>query len=181
MNEPRHVPRLPATPCRGDVEEALNLYLDGELSFAAQPALFQHLASCEACRRTMAAMLEFRRMSRQESIAVPAAADEAIFQQLERVKRRDERIDRAADRRPLWQARMPISLRAATTMALLLFLAGLFFPQAAGEPLPRPRVESVEERVEFAPAVRGEAVYVFYPGLTIEASRLHDPTEKDPL
>ncbi len=169
--------------CADGMEEALNLYLDGELATDAQPPLFVHLAGCDACRHTMSAVLAFRRMSRQESIRVPAAADDAFFHRLDRVKRRGERMDRAAQRRPLWQARAPVSLRAATAMALLLFLAGLFLPQPAGPSPSRARVQAVEERFMLAPAppVRGEAVYVFYPGLTIEAQRLIETPQEGSL
>ena len=169
--------------CGPAQEEALNLYADGELGFEAQPALFAHLATCADCRRSLAALLEFRRISRQEMLAVPAAADDAFFQRLDQLKRRDEHVDRQADRRPLWHVRTRISLSLAATVALLLFAAGVLLPRTTGEILVRPQIEGVEERVEFAPpgALRPEAVYVFYPGLTVEATKLEATSSASPL
>ena len=163
-----------ATSCSPRQVEALSQYLDGELVFDQQPALFAHLAACERCRRTLAATMDFRRMSRQEVVSVPAAVDDAFFQRLDQLKHRTDRVTRMADRRPLWNSRTPISLRTASAVALVLFLAGFFFPQQMAKTTDGPPpVEGVGERVEFAPLApyRSEAVYVFYPGLTVEAQR----------
>ncbi len=179
MDAPQQHPTPETASCRGGMEEALNLYVDGELSFAAQPALFAHLAACERCRRVLASTMEFRRMSRQEVLSVPAAVDDAFFRRLEQLKRREARVDRFADRRPLWQTRSRVSLRAAATAAMALFFVGLLFPRQAGEPRATPLVEGRQERVELAPAAApvGEAVYVFYPGLTVEAARIDAAAE----
>jgi hypothetical protein len=156
------------------LEEALNLFVDGELPLDEQRPLFAHLADCTACARTLDGLLKFRRISRQEHLGVPPAVDEAFFQRLDRAKATHQHVDRAADRRPLWNARTPVSLRAAAVVAVLVFFAGLFVPRA--EPVLRPlgTVIGEEERVEFvdvsAPPSR-EAVYVFYPGLTVEAQK----------
>ena len=159
--------------CGAATEEALTLYVDGELALEEQPALFAHLATCAACRRTLAGVLEFRRLSRQETIAVPPAVDDAILGRLAKRKTALERVDRAADRRPLWQARAPVSLRAAAVVALVVFCLGLLLPHPATPPPPSPPTSEVtveEERVRFQERVRvAEAVYVIYPGLTIEA------------
>ncbi len=179
MNPLHHVPTPAAASCSEGMEEALNAYLDGELSFEAQPALFAHLAACDRCRRTLAAMMEFRRMSRQEVLAVPAAVDDAFFRRLDQIKRRDAHVDRSADRRPLGQRRARVSLRAAAAASLMLFVAGLLFPHQAGETPVALLVEGSEERVELRPAApfRSEAIYVFYPGLTVEATKINEPTE----
>ena len=162
-----------AAACNPAMEEALNLYADGELDAAAQPALFAHLAGCVTCRHTLAALLEFRRVSRQELMLVPAAADDAFFQRLDDLKRRTDRVDRVAERRPLWQRRPRISLSLAACLALLLLGLGTLVPRST-DTVVQPRIEVLEERIEFAPLVpvRGEAVYVFYPGLTVEATKL---------
>lgn len=171
---------FPTTPdaeaCSPLLEEALNLYADGELGLASQPALFAHLATCDACRQTFSALLEFRRLSRQEVMPVPAAADDAFFQRLDVLKRRTERVDRVAERRPLWHLRTRISLSLAASVAVLLFTLGVLLPRDTSEALVVPRIEGTEERVEFPPPVplRHEAVYVFYPGLTVEATKLDD-------
>lgn len=166
--------RLATSSCDGEFEELLNLYIDGELSFAEQPPLFAHLASCACCRRTLEAVLSFRRISRQESFVVPPALDDGFFKRLDQHKRRNNSIDRRADRRPLWQARTPVSLRAAATIAGILFLAGLMVPVNAGETVAPSFVEGIDEHVEFPdPALLlREPVYVFYPGLTVEATKL---------
>lgn len=177
MSLPMNADTSPTFECGEELENALHLYVDGELPFEQQPELFAHLAACDACRRTLSAVLTFRRMSRQEYVAVPPALDDAFFRRLEGVRRRVVRVDRAADRRPLWQVRTPVSLRGATTVALLLFLAGLMFPRAVGEPRHvDPYVEGVEERVQLQPPVplRSETVYVFYPGLTVESTKLDE-------
>ena len=168
MKDSFDTPELEAATCSQAMEEALNLYMDGELPFTEQPGLFAHLATCDQCRRILGAMMEFRRMSRQEVCPVPPAVDEAFFHRLDEIKARSHRVDRYEDRRPLWQTRAPVSLRAATMAAALLFGAGLFFPQTAGEPFSVAPVEVQEERVEFIPLV---PVYVFYPGVTVEAPK----------
>lgn len=160
------------------MEETLNLYVDGELSIGLEADLFAHLSTCSACRMMFNGLMQFRRMVRQEAIQVAPAVDDAFFQRLDQAKRRLVFVDRRAERRPLWQSRPRISVRAATTGALLLFLAGVLFPQSAGERsgVVQGYVEGLEERVEFRPSIhdRSEAVYVFYPGLTVEATKLDD-------
>ena len=184
MNNTFDHTRLPTAPCDPQLEEALNLYLDGDLSFEEQPVLFAHLAACDPCRRTLAATMDFRRMSRQEVVSVPAAVDDAFFQRLDQLKHRTDRLDRFADRSPLWNSRTPVSLRTATAAALVLFLVGFFFPQQVSDSVDKPiSVEGVEERVEFTPVSRdrSEAVYVFYPGLTVEAPRDAATSVMEPL
>lgn len=152
-----------------EMEETLSLYMDGELPFEEQPTLFAHLAACVPCRRILSATMEFRRMSRQEISLVSPAADDVLFHRLDRISgRKPPRIDRYQDRRPLWQTRTPVSLRVATMAAVLLFGAGLFFPQTTAESLPVPRVKVQEERVEPTPIV---PVYVITPGVTVEAPK----------
>lgn len=169
MKDLFETPEREAALCGQAMEEALNLFIDGELPFDEQPGLFTHLATCDQCRRTLSAMMEFRRMSRQEVTLVPPAVDEAFFHRLDEIKARSHRVDRYQDRRPLWQTRTPVSLRVATMAAVLLFGAGLFFPQTAGEPFATAPIEVQEEHVEFIPLV---PVYVFYPGVTIEAPKI---------
>ena len=166
MKDLFETPELEAATCNQAMEEALNLYMDGELPFAEQPVLFAHLATCDQCRHMLGAMMEFRRMSRQEVCLVPPAVDEAFFRRLDEINGRSHRVDRYEDRRPIWQTRAPVSLRVVAMGAVLLFCAGLFFPQTAGDPLSAIRVEVQEEHVE--PVVI-EPVYVITPGVTVEA------------
>lgn len=157
-------------------EDALNRYVDGELPVDEQSPFFAHLASCSACRETFNAVLDFRRMSRQETLVVPPAADDEFFQRLDEVKRRNLRVDRSAERRPLWQLRAPISLGAAMLTATILFLAGLLMPMNAWDTEVTSYVESAVEQVEFDLPTRPEAVYVFYPGLVVEAPKIIERT-----
>ena len=154
-------------------EETLHQYVDGELAFEQQPALFSHLAACAACRRTLESVLTFRRLSRQEIVAVPPAVDDAFFQRLDQVKRRTERVDRQAARRPLWNARAPVSLGLAAVMAAFLFLAGVMVSEGTAEAAGPPLIVGMQEQIDFD-LPRREAVYVFYPGLTVEATKLSE-------
>ena len=175
------LPEPEAATCSEEMEEALNLYMDGELAFGEQPLLFAHLATCDCCRRILSSMLEFRRMSRQEAMSVPPAVDEAIFERLNQVKERSTRIDRYWDRRPLWQKRASVSLRAAALAAVMLFGAGLMFPQDVGTPLAVTAVVSEDEHVEQGNTyvIQRDVMYVFYPGLTVEASRIIETNISD--
>ena len=177
MTMPTPPPRVCSQADTSD--EALNLFVDGELASEAQPALFAHLAECAGCRQTLEAVMHFRRMSRQETLDVPPAADDAFFKRLDAVKKSERRPNRAADRRPLWQARAPLSVRAVAMTAVLFFLTGLLVPVPTGDALPLPPVyiEAHQEGVDEARPVRREAVYVFYPGLTVEASQGDEAVE----
>ena len=168
MKDLFETPEREEATCSPEMEEALNLYMDGELSLTEQPVLFAHLSTCDPCRHILGAMMEFRRMSRQEVCLVPPAFDEAFFRRLDEISGRSHRVDRYQDRRPVWQSRGRVSIRVATMASILLFCAGLFFPQTAGEPLVANHVELQEERV--VPIVI-EPVYVITPGVTVEAPK----------
>lgn len=162
------------------MEEALTLYVDGELPFAEQPALFAHLAACDACRRTLEGVMMFRRIIREESLALPPIADDAFLQRLAQHRTVTSTVSRAPDRRSILGERMPVSVRTAVTVALVVFFLGLFVPLGASSPeeVPLPWVQGVEERVEFDQEYVGPVipapVYVFYPGLTVEASKAEE-------
>lgn len=167
MQIPTDRQALETSSCGAAGDEALNLYIDGELPVEKQAELFHHLASCEPCRRFMGAMMEFRRMSRCECLTVPSALDDAFFKVLDKSKQRSRRRDRYADRRPLWQVRGTVSLRAGLLFAVLLFGAGLLFPHNAGMQ-PKERLELYKGAGELT---NQHVMYVFYPGLTIEVAR----------
>ncbi len=171
------IPRLqPDAPrCTDSMEELLNLYVDGELSFAQQPALFAHLAACAPCRRTLDSVLRFRRISRQEHLAVPPAVDDEFMKRLAERRHMSRGADREVARRPLWQARTPVSLRVAVAAAVLVFLTGLLLPLSQ-QPVQAARlVIGQQEQVELAAYRDADAVYVFYPGLTVEAAPDDEP------
>ena len=151
--------------CPDDRAEALlNEYVDGELDAARQPDLFSHLAACADCRAQFDALLAFRLAARQESLAVPATVDAALFARLDRV-RRDRPTDRRADRAPLAGA-----LRRRVSVGAMLAAAGLalvFWTALAPEPSPEatPSARVVEAVLEDG------SLYLIDPGVTVEAER----------
>ena len=165
-------------PCDPQHEAWLNQYLDGDLPFEQQPALFVHLSTCSACRRTMESVMAFRRLSRQEFLALPPSADDEFFDRLASLKSRQAQFNRKADRDPLWVVRQNVSLRAAVLTAVLLFTVGVLLPGNQHEALPGMQIRIEEELVDlpelFMAPPEPSAVYVFYPGLTIEADKNED-------
>jgi anti-sigma factor RsiW len=185
MNSGHDVPLAPPGCCSGSFEEAMNLFVDGELPFDRQPALFAHLVACDDCRRMMDSVMRFRRISRQEHLAVPTAVDDLFMKRLAHQKETSLRVDRAADRSPLWHARTPVSLRTAAAVAAVVFVVGLLLPAKRPSAPPANLVNGLQERVEFldrqaSPLLR-EAVYVFYPGLTVEATKGEDVPVVEPM
>lgn len=155
--------------------DALHSFLDGELCVSSQPALFAHLATCSSCREELEGVMKFRRMSRMENLTVPPALDAALFKRLQKHKAMIKKIDRAGDRRPLWNARAAVSLRATVVTAMLIFLTGLLIPaNDANLAATRGTVTASDEFIEFADLdlnASTSTVYVFYPGLTIEEAQ----------
>lgn len=154
-------------------EEDLNLYLDGELSADREAALFAQLSKDDELRSLMDSVLLFRRMSRQEYIALPPSADDRFFQRLAEVKVGVSKIDRIQDREPLWNTRRPISVKSAVAAVAAVFIVGLSLPMT-GDGLTTSFLAQEEERVFFdAPETRvlQSYIYVFEPGLMIEADK----------
>ena len=151
-------------------EESVHLFLDGELPFSAQPAMFAHLAHCAACRQILHGMMDFRRMGSQEVLLVPPKADDSVLETLELSKQRQTRRDRYYERRPLWQARATLSFRTVAALAALFFVSGVLLPhEVARTQVP---VIAMEQHVE--QGLRGqrlELLYVLHPGLMVEATR----------
>lgn len=163
--------------CTGFNQEELNLYLDGELPLSRQQSLFSHMTVCADCRSVMEAVLTFRRMSRQEYINVPPAADDRFFKRLAELKSAGDQRDRVLERAPLWHARRPISVRAGISAVAAVFLIGFLLPVVS--PGAGPTVHFEAERVNLSdpvtwapPEIKESYVHVFYPGLTIEADSL---------
>ena len=155
---------------------ALNAFIDGELAVNEQPAMFTHLASCEDCRQQLEGVMNFRRISRGENLVVSPALDAALFKRIQKHKVMMRRIDRAEDRRPLWNARASLSIRTTVITAILLFLTGLLMPAQNQSDYARlGYVTGEDELIEFADLELGEGntstLYVFFPGLTIEADK----------
>ena len=160
---------------RPALEDALHSYLDGELDLAAQGPLFGHLADCPACRSAMDSVLSFRRVAREEYIAVPQSADESFFDRRADLKERSERVDRAGDREPLWQSRRSVSLGTTVVMAACLFILGLYLPRVSAES-PASLIVGEQEMVDLEAPIFGvmNTVYVITPGVTVESVRAVD-------
>lgn len=176
MSSKDRVERTSVNP-EGAFEEDLNLYLDGELPVDRQGALFEHLAGCRECRARMDSVMEFRRLSRQEYITVSPGVDDAFLERLARLKKSNERFDRTEDRRPLWNARQTVSVGTAVLAITAVFVIGLMLPVAGDADTAEPTVQFIEERVEFEEVpseIRESPIYVFVPGLMVEANRLDD-------
>ena len=160
--------------CSLDGSDVLHRYLDGELSLDVQLELFEHMADCEGCRRMMESVLAFRRMSRQEYLAYPPAADDVFFERLALLKTRTEQVDREEDRKPLWNSRRSISLRSALALASIVFLIGLLVPMPARTDYATALIQFEVERVQFEPTdsvVIESPIYHWVDGITVEATR----------
>lgn len=159
--------------CTDAFQAALTEYVDGELSFDEQPGLFVHLAACADCRRTLESVMAFRRIVREEHLTVPPAADDAFLRRLNEHQRVTGPAARTAADVP-WTRHGLVSVRTLVVVALVVFLVGLFAPMSvSSDHSPLAWVEMREERVHWGgdEAGRGQAVYVFYPGVTVEAPR----------
>jgi anti-sigma factor RsiW len=166
-----------AAPCGSAIETLLTLYVDGELASSEQPRLFTHLSTCPDCRRSLEAVMRFRCIVREEHLVVPPAADDAFFKRLARHKHVRDTAARPPERISIWRTRTPVSLRSAAALVVVVFLVGLLTPVHNSDPVaPVLRwVVAEEERVDLtnhdARYREQSAVYVFYPGLTIEANK----------
>jgi len=120
----------------------------------------------------MEAVMLFRRMSRMEFISLPPSADDRFFRRLSELKEVGEKIDRAQDRQPLWRASGSVSVRSALAAITAVFLIGLLVPISGKTSTAF--ISQEEEQVAFdSPHTRvlQSYIYVFEPGLTIEADQ----------
>ncbi len=157
--------------CGAGREELLYAYADGELETAVQPELFAHLSQCQTCRRALDAVMAFRMLSRSESLAVPPIADAALMARLDVLKKREEGNDQT---HTLWERSLHVGLGRAAVALVIVFLLGAGWARLPTEN-PVPLVSASQENVEPVGGQelfwRVEPVYVFYPGLTIEAPK----------
>ena len=150
-------------------EEMIHLYADGELPFEQHSSLFAHLAQSEDARRLLESVMQFRRLSRQETFTVTPAMDAAFMHRLAQQRRVVSRVQRPPVRRTLWQRRARISLRTAALVGVGLLLVGFFGARPRIVQAPAVANASVQ-RVEEPPVVMS-AQYVFSPGVVVEAER----------
>lgn len=157
--------------CSAAWEDSVNAYVDGDLASTNHALLFLHLSECEHCRHVLESVLAFRRLSRAENIQVPPIVDAALMARLDVLRRRAEEPEPS---RSLWEAPMHVGLGKALAAAVGVLLLGAGIERMAATDPPPPPVSIIEERVEaYARDAfwRVEPVYVFYPGLTIEAEK----------
>ena len=129
MSNPLHIDLTHDEDVSKDIAlEALHSFLDGELPIVEQSALFTHLAVCASCRTELEGVMRFRRLSRVENLTASPSMDAALFKRVQKHKTLMKKIDRAADRRPLWNTRAAVSLRATVITAMLVFFTGLLLP-----------------------------------------------------
>lgn len=162
-----------------DFEEALNAFVDGILSTDDQVTLFEHLAGCTQCRSELDAIMTFRRISRQEYISVPPAVDDEFYKKLAAHKSQD--INQSDVDRSVLAANVPMSLRTIILAASVVFLIGFFIPgnmTSADTKVVETRQERVNLASTSATSSMLEAVYVFYPGLTVTADQLPEEVER---
>ncbi len=167
-------PRYHSTPgCQSssDCSDDLDLFLDGELPPERESKVFLHLARCEACRRYLNSVLSLRRIMREESIEIPPWADDHLLARIDRQRKAGERSARLHESGPLWSTGATVSVRVAMVVMFLAVLSALLLTRPRGDDAVYVLVE--QERVLFDERsnVDGTEVYVFYPGLTIEAER----------
>ena len=182
MIENPNISNPEGSACSTNSNEFLHRYLDGELSFDVQSSLFEHMADCEICRRMMESVLAFRRMSRQEFLAYPPAADDVFFERLAKLKKQSDQVNREYDRKPLWNASRSISLRSALALAGVVFLIGLFVPMPSRTDYATALIQLEVERVQFEPSdsiVIESHIYHWVDGITVEAVRTGSQESKE--
>lgn len=172
-------------PICTDYEERLNAYVDGELAFEEQPELFAHLAFCSRCRRFLDGVLSLRRTASDEPLAVPPLVDEAFLQRLADHREAVVSARRRAGRRERVRQAAP----KAGRLVLVSLLAGIgltaLLQGSAGDVEAPGDVVGEEELVNFRPPPQRNtdsgAIYVFYPGLTIEAENWAEGASSESL
>ena len=149
-------------------ETLLNLYVDGELPSGEQAELFAHLSTCAACRAQFNVLLVFRLVSRQETIIVPPAVDEAVLARIDRLRRSPRPAAvRVSDRGFFGgQVHRRVSLRSALLAAVVLIAFGL---AVLPGPMPDAAASTYYVTETF---IDDGALYVIGPGVTVVDKRL---------
>jgi predicted anti-sigma-YlaC factor YlaD len=179
-----HSHDIPTSTCEA-FEEAVNHFLDGELPFEEQGPLYRHLADCEPCRRYLDSLLVFRRIIREENLAVPPHVDEMFLERLAAHKEAVADAQDSKERRDRRRELLPVVGRALTLATVVGFIVGTVVMRNNDATTPSAVVVGEEELMNFPtaerPAREASAVYVFYPGLTIEAENWVEPASLEPL
>ncbi|NNE47634.1 MAG: hypothetical protein HKN37_13350 [Rhodothermales bacterium] len=161
-------PSIDDSPCS---ESDVDLYLDGELPASREADLFRHLSTCSSCRDCLNSVLSLRRIHGEEYISVPPWADDALLARVDKRRRAGRRTAQLHTNQSIWSARTTVTIRSVLVVAGAVLVSAAYltkqFASASGH------VFVEQEHVRFIdpiPPLRSE-VYVFYPGLTIEADR----------
>ncbi len=174
----------PSLVCDG-YEDQLNEYADGELSFDGQSDLFGHLAECEQCRRYLESVIALRRIVAEDQIRLPPSFDEDFLQRLAHHRESVGPSKDRQDRQSYFRTVIPRAGRLAVLTLVLGIVIGHIFTILPSEPESAQRIVAEEELVNF-PTFRNAdlqfaPVYVFYPGLTVEAENWEEPLATDAL
>lgn len=143
--------------CDKTTQEMLTMYADGVLPAGQQGALFNHLSSCQDCQRVLEGVLSFRRWSRVEALAIPPNVDDRIFAKLDKIRNRKPN---AVVDPSLWDSKMSMTFKTWLFAAMLVFAFGISVQSALA---PTADISGEGQVAEVEP------IYVFYPGVTVEA------------
>ncbi len=166
-------------------EDRINSYVDGELAFHLQAELFTHLSRCEPCRRYLDGLIAFRRLVADEALVIPPSLDEAFLQRLGAHRQSVAAVKQRAARRGRIRDAVPVAGRAAVVMLVLGIIVGNIIANEISRAPSPGHVVAEEELVNFPAASSADsqsgAVYVFYPGLTVEAENWVETVATEPL
>jgi anti-sigma factor RsiW len=152
-------------------ETDVDLYLDGELPASREADLFRHLSICSWCRDCLNSVLSLRRINGEEYIVVPPWADDALLVRVDKRRREGRRTAQLHTNQSFWSTRTTVTIRSVIVVAGVVLVSAAYLTNQLASSSAYVTVE--QEHVRFIdpmPPLRSE-VYVFYPGLTIEADR----------
>ncbi len=166
-------------------DEKLNLFVDGELRVADHAAMFNHLAECDRCRQYFDELLALRRMMGEEVIRVAPSQDEAFLRRLAQYRSAVQPSKVRNERRERMRRLSPVAGRALVGAAIVILVLTSLMPSPRTDAEITSLVVGEEELVNFtttsSPNRDRGAVYVFYPGLTIEADNEVEPAPTEAL
>lgn len=166
----RHTEPFSRGAAQCDVPD-VDLYLDGELPSNREADLFRHLSSCGSCRAYLNGVLDFRRASRDEFVNVPPWADDVLMARVEAQRRSTARTARLHTRDPFWSASTTVSVRTAVLLLCAILVSTFLFAGSHKGDAGYVYFEQEYVRFDNLWQQAGSEIYVFYPGLTIEAER----------
>jgi predicted anti-sigma-YlaC factor YlaD len=94
-------------------QEAVSLFVDGELESENREGLFDHLSTCDDCRMFLQGLVQIREIIRQDVASFPERLDDAILD--------DSRPTR---RNAVWNASVRVPVPVAALAAVLIIVVG---------------------------------------------------------